>query len=100
MITTPTRELDALADEYSLRDPHAISEFICRSPDVLAILKEAPNRIRPVFGADSKLALELITEPESRSALELFLLIVTNDDPESALSKLELLDRTWWLQSS
>ena len=60
----------------------------------MAVLSEAPEAIRRVFG-EGRLALELVVDPEEGWE-ELFIVIPTTGPTDQALRQLRQLDASWF----
>ena len=90
---------DLLADLYTVRDPSRVQGFLESHPSLAGLLLETYPHIRGVFGRESALVLEVISDPESPSDDRLFVLIGTSSPAEEALNRLARLDETWWLRA-
>ncbi|NEP42081.1 MAG: hypothetical protein F6K35_23805 [Okeania sp. SIO2H7] len=92
---------DRLKQFYTFRDSKRVVQFLEKHPFLLPLLLEAPKQINTFFPGD-ELFLEVAIDPEAASPEdnELFLLIVTNIDPEEAVEKLWEFDDKWWLKAS
>ena len=92
---------DRLKQFYTFRDPERVERFLEKHPFLIPLLLEAPTEIERYFPGD-ELFLEAVIDPEAASLEdeELFLLIVTNIDPEESVEKLWELDENWWLKVS
>ncbi len=92
---------DRLKQFYTFRDPKRVVKFLEKHPFLVPLLLEAPTEIKHYFPGD-ELFLEAVIDPEAVSPEdeELFLLIVTQIDPEESVEKLWELDNKWWLKAS
>ncbi len=77
--------------------PREVSSFLQAHPFLFPLLVEAHGKIAEYFEPSTKPILEVIADPESEDSQELFVLILTHDTPEEALSRLDRLDQEWWL---
>ena len=90
----------SLADLYRFNDREAVTGFIYRHDFLVELLIEARKHIRTHFGPDTPAALEVFHDPEGEHGEpELLALIETTLPPEQALSLLDCLDETWWLEA-
>ncbi len=88
--------ISMLSQLYTMKQPGEVFKFLYNHPGLVEIIFEAVDALRNVFGPDTSLELELVTDPETDES-ELFTLAEIDMDPEVALQKLEEFDRHWLL---
>ena len=81
---------------YQIENPDEVEAYVAEHPSVVAILDEAPNEIRAVFGNESLPRLQLTWDPEDGDCW-LFVKIPVEDEGPSMLSLIEALEQRWWL---
>lgn len=86
-----------LAHQYEFKNSPAVKEFIRKNEYLTELLLEARQRIPEHFGPDVSVALDVIREPDTKNGGRLFVLILTTLRPKEAVSRLEELDQSWWL---
>jgi len=80
-----------------IRDMEDIKDFLIQNSKISNCLWVAPDVIYKYFG-ETNLSLELSHDPEiENDEGELFLKIITKDEPKEALKKLNELDKKWLL---
>lgn len=80
---------------------HDADMLLSQSPGLRTILDEAADKIRAVFGADTRLCLKVFENPESPEPdRSLFLFIMTSLEPESAIGLLNHFDELWWIDNA
>lgn len=79
-----------------IRNEAEVMNFLVNRPNVISILKEAPDIVEKYF-KEADLHLELFRGYEKESHKELLLNIVTTDGVEKASEKLDILDDEWFL---
>jgi hypothetical protein len=91
---------DVLNHDYTLHQEEKISQFLSQHQSLLKILEEAPSQIRKYFpvSQNPELVLELLADPDISDYEELFILIVTQYDAETAIKNLEKLNEFWWFK--
>lgn len=90
--------LRQIEDIYSRRqEPAYVRRFLRLYPQLIDVLLEAPSPIDRHFGPDAPLLLEVVRDPEIEDADKAFIYILTSFPPDEALSRLDELDRQWWL---
>ena len=94
-------EIDQIEKLYTLRERSEVLQFLNHYPFLIAILLEAPDKIRDYFPGDP-IFLEVVIDPESISPDDdtMFIIIASNIDPEESLERLWELDKNWWLKAS
>lgn len=97
--TRTLEQINVLAHEYEIRNPSEIATFLSENKSLIDLLEEIPHRLRKFFGKNVKLAVELFAEPEMSASKEIFVLVVTKKDAQSARSKMDEFDRNWWLEN-
>lgn len=93
-------EIEQLATVYQFKDYTAVRSFLSSHSGLLMLLDEAQKKIKEVFGANTEIALEVFSDPESDVGPKLFALIYTVLPVDQALAQLEHLDQEWWLDAS
>jgi hypothetical protein len=84
-----------LLSMYRWDHPGEISAFLHRHPDTGAILESAYQAILAPFGCVEELTLQIVTDPSEPDDPELFVLIRTDDDPNTAREKLRAFEAEW-----
>jgi hypothetical protein len=97
-IRQAVKDTDEALGQFSLREGAEVRRFIGRSQSLLDLLSEARSHLSTYFPG-SKLALRVITDPESVDDCQLVLFIMTNLAPENALSRLQQFDDAWWVDA-
>lgn len=92
-------QINVLAREYEIRNPSKVAEFLSENLFLLDLLKVIPGKLKKFFGKNTKLAVELLTEPEMPSSKEIFVLVLTKDDAKQARAKMDEFDRKWWFDN-
>lgn len=88
-------QIESLQKAYIIRDKDEVFEFIESHPYLLAVLLEAPEKIRRYF-PDEKLGLKVVYDPEIVNYVHLVLSIdLTNLDPYEAMDKEDELYENW-----
>lgn len=98
-ITAPQELLDQLADAYTFRDGDSVAAFLLRHPYLVDLLMEARGEIRKQFGPETPVVLQLSSDAEAEHDEELLALVLTPLPVDEALSRLDRLDETWWLDA-
>jgi hypothetical protein len=89
-------DIATLEQFYTLREKPEILEFLEKHPFLLPPLLEAPDKIRRHFPRE-QLFLQVVPDPEIFDYVHLVLSILTNIDPDDAVSRLNQLDKEWEL---
>ncbi len=90
-----------ISRRYKLRraDWGALLAYLLRHRDVIAVLLDAPERIRTIFG-QAELFLDFLSDPESEGWEELLIVVRTRLPVDQALGRLRQLDATWFTEAS
>ena len=81
-----------------IRNEIEIRNFLLDHQEIIPYLWGALIKIFEYFGDDQKTALELVFDPEiEKDEGELFLDIITNFEPEEALTQLDKIDEEWFI---
>jgi hypothetical protein len=83
---------------YEFREPILVVRFIERNPELLDLLVEAYRALEAWFGLNPQLALEVAADPDAddpEGSAELFALVKTELDPQTASSALDGFDADW-----
>lgn len=91
------RQISSLRKRYEFRNDATVEDYLEENPSLRNLLIEAHNKIREYFGSDTPVALDVLREPDAKNGGRLFVLILTTLRPKEALSRLDELDRGWWL---
>lgn len=89
--------LDRVLASYVINDRREVYAFLEEAPSLLEILEEAPSRIEQVFSDTISISLELL-EDQEEEVRRLYLKILTEEEPDSAIDLLDRLDTDWWLR--
>ena len=93
---TTNRPVEAVLRSYTVRGQERVRRYLAANPDILDVLREAPGRIRVVFGESSPLALVTEIDPEGIAEYEqLWIMVGCEPDVDEALRKLRQIDSTW-----
>jgi hypothetical protein len=91
-------QINVLAREYEIRNAPEVALFLRENNFLLDLLEEIPAKLKKFFGGKSKLALELLSEPDFPSLREIFVLVLTEEGAEQARNKMDKFDEKWWLK--
>ncbi len=92
--TARLRELEGM---YSFQDAAAVRRFLQARPHLIEVIIEAHLHVSEVFGPHSKVELEVFSDPEVEGQEQLFANILTSLPIDEALSRLDRLDKDWFL---
>jgi hypothetical protein len=81
---------------YQIENPADVEAYVAEHPSVVAILDEAPNEIRAVFGNEAAPRLQLEWNPEDGDCW-IFVGIPVIDEGPAALPLIDALENQWWL---
>ena len=95
----PAAQMDALRDQFELRDETSIWDYLRQYPFLCPLLLEAREQVRRIFGAETSPALEVSVDPNDWSR-QLFIVVPTRLDAKAALAFFDKLDKEWWLEAS
>ncbi|MBA2606916.1 MAG: hypothetical protein H0U96_08630 [Acidobacteria bacterium] len=91
-------QINVLAREYEIRNAPEVALFLRENNFLLDLLEDIPSKLKKFFGSKSKLALELLSEPDFPSSREIFVLVLTEEEAEQARNKMNKFDEKWWLE--
>ncbi len=83
---------------YTVRDRETVERFLARDGFLVPVLDEARHAIAAVFGAETPVSLELVTDPEEGDSA-LFARIETPLPVPAALDRLNPLYDEWWMDA-
>ena len=83
---------------YTFRQPEEVLRFLEGNKFLIPLLVEAYFKIRNYF-PNSRVFLEIDTDPEELNNQQLIAVIVTNFSPDEVLYTLKQLDEDWWLDA-
>jgi hypothetical protein len=83
---------------YTLREPREVLSFLEKNKFLMPLLIEARFKIRNHF-PNSRIFLEVDTDPEDINDQQLVAFIATNLPPHEALRELKQFDEDWWLDA-
>jgi hypothetical protein len=92
------RDIATVTATYRPRDRAEVDRFLHAHPQIVPLLVEASPHLERIFSSAAELELDVFTDLESTAA-ELYAIIRTGGDPDTAFSKLEEFDRSWWLNA-
>ena len=94
------RLVEIVENGFLLRntDWGALFRYASEHPEVVSLLSEGPEAIRPVFGA-VRPVLELVVDPEEDWE-ELFIVIPTSGSTDQALQQLKQLEASWFTEAA
>ena len=81
---------------YQIENPADVEAYVAEHPSVVAILDEAPNEIRAVFGNEATPSLQLEWSPEDGDCW-LFVGIPSAEIGPEVLPLIYQLEERWWL---
>ncbi len=84
---------------YTVEEPLEAFKLIIEQEVMLSVILQAHSQVRELFPSE-RLALEVKTDPEIANWRSLWITIYTKLEVDEALTKLQTLDRTWWLDAS
>ncbi len=94
----PTQSRFAALDRlFTVRNPSAVRRFIQAHPDLVDIVVEAHSQVQKHFGPGTRIALEVVRDPDAQDAEQLFAYIQTALPVDEALKRLDQLDEEWFL---
>lgn len=91
--------LDRVLAYYVIDDRREVYAFLEDAQPLVEILEEAPLKIEQIFGDAISISLDLL-EDQEEEVRRLYLKILTEEDPDSAIDLLDRLDSDWWLRLS
>lgn len=86
-------------DRYQAKNPERVFKFLDENLFLWPLLDLTYNAIQAYFPA-SPLFLEVVDDPEAPEKTQLVLSIKPRVTLEEAFTKLNMLDRSWWLDNS
>jgi hypothetical protein len=89
--------LDRVLASYIIDDRREVYTFLEDVPTLVEILEEAPSKIEQIFGDAISISLDLL-EDQEEEVRRLYVKILTEEDPDSAIDLLDRLDSDWWLR--
>jgi hypothetical protein len=87
-----------LFDLYSPDDRSKVQRFVENTPGILALLSEASSELRQRFGTTARLYLEVIENPETNDAAQLYAEIETPFDTRTSVKILYDFKAKWLSQ--
>lgn len=92
--------ISKLRRRYEFRGGLALENFLRENAQenehLGGLLLEAYEVIRGLFGPETRVALEVVTDPDAPGDQELFVIIRTKFPPKVARALLSVLDQGWW----
>jgi len=85
-----------LEDLYEHRDSEEVAHYLLSYPRLINFLHESYDHLLKLFGASARFALEVVQDPEAQYK-QLIVYINTSLPVEAALSRMDRLDREWFL---
>ena len=89
---------EALEKLYTYRRSSEVAEFLKVHPFLVPLLVEAYTQIGNCFGSQTDVVLEVVRDPEVRTAVEIFGYIISTLTPDEAGRRLQQFDRNWFLK--
>ncbi len=97
--TISFEESPDLEDLYELAGDE-VEDFIREHPVLQDLVYEAHAEIRSLFGAEPRLLLKVLEDPDDESEqAQLGMVIETSADRDSARTMLRKLDEQWWVEA-
>lgn len=88
-----------LGDFYDLEGDE-VEDFIQEHPVLQDLVFEAHAEIRSLFGAEPRLLLQILEDPDDEAEQpQLGLVIETSADRKTARTMLRALDEQWWIEA-
>jgi hypothetical protein len=88
-----------LETKYNFRNSNEVKNFLSDHKRILSVLWDAQPVVEEFFGNDVSIALELVNDPESASAKQLFGYINAEAlSPDEAFERLSAFDEVWFLK--
>lgn len=93
--------LSRLRRRYEFRGGLVVEDFLQENPNLGVLLLDAYEviRKREHFGPGTRVALEVVADPDAQEDRQLFVLIRTKFPPRVARAVLAEVDRHWWLDA-
>lgn len=92
------QQIEQLEAIYTFRNPHEISTFLAAHPSLADMLLQAYPHIQFYF-PDSPCFLEVRSGLGTPENPQLFLFIVTTQEPQIALTALQKFVDAWWVEN-
>lgn len=92
-------QINFLAREYEVKNPPQVAKFLSENVFLLDLLKEIPAHVRKHFGAEQKMTLEFLLDPEDPSHHRLHASIPTPLSVKESMQLLDRFDEEWWLDN-
>lgn len=84
---------------YSFRNTEEVKNFLINNKGIFSVLWSARPVLEEVFGNDVSITLEVVNDPESVDAKQLFGYINTGSfSPDEAFERLNAFDEVWFLK--
>lgn len=90
--------LHLLNEIYEFRDHERVLTFLSEHPVLIVFLEESYVYLQTHFGVKARYVLEVVDDPEVSNRRSLVVYIVVSLSIDEALTKLDLLDRDWYLR--
>ena len=90
---------EILRQQYRPELRGEVHAFLSENSFLLDLLPETFDRIQQYFGAEARLGLEVLIDPDDGSR-ELFALALTSRDPSDVRARRTRLMREWWLKGA
>ncbi len=87
-------DIETLERLYTLREKPEVLQFLEKYSFLIPPLLEAPDKIRQHF-PDEQLFLQVVPDPEIIDYVHLALSILTEHNPDDALSRIQQFDEDW-----
>lgn len=94
---TSESQLEELTAYFHFRKCEMVVGFLQENPFLIDLLFETRQKIDEYFGAETRSALEIFSDPEDVYDRKLFVLILTNRSSDKASAYLDQMDQEWWL---
>jgi hypothetical protein len=90
--------VELIKQKYSIRGDAEVFHFLEVYPFLAQLLIEAYPYIRKYF-PQSKISLEMVSDPEEYGREQLVAFIKTDMEPQEAVEALSNFDKMWWLNA-
>lgn len=88
-----------LLQYFKIPDLPKINMFLDQQPQFVQLLPEIVKKLREHFLTED-FRLDIYNDPEYEAPEELRINVLTNDDPEIALDKLDEFDESYWIDAN
>jgi hypothetical protein len=84
---------------YQFDNQSEVTGYLIHNPELIPMLEAIPEKVLSYL-PDSKLFLNVETDPEIADDISFYVWVIPNDEPKEAYKKLKAFKREWWLANS